>query len=93
VVQIQVQTLGPLGAGDSARAGFVTEQEASGSGVIVDPDGYIVTNAHVVRNARRIEVRILQSDARGQSPHGHLMPAKLVGLDSQVDIAVVKIEG
>jgi serine protease Do len=92
VVQILVQTLAPLGNGESERAGFVSEQEATGSGVIVDPDGYIVTNAHVVRNARRIEVKILRSDERGEAPHGHLMPAKLIGLDRQVDIAVVKIE-
>jgi serine protease Do len=59
----------------------------------VDPDGYIVTNAHVVRNARRIDVNILRSDERGEEPHGHLVPAKLIGLDRQVDIAVVKIEG
>jgi serine protease Do len=93
VVQIVVQTLAPLGSGDSQRAGFVSEQEATGSGVIVDPDGYIVTNAHVVRNARRIDVKILRSDEKGEEPHGHLVPAKLIGLDRQVDIAVVKIEG
>src|ERR1035441_6427257 len=81
------------GRGDSQSAGFVAEQEASGSGVIVDPDGYIITNAHVVRNARRIEVNILRSDERGQEPHGHLVPAKLIGLDRQVDIAVLQIEG
>jgi serine protease Do len=92
VVQILVQTLAPLEKGDSERTGFVSEREATGSGVIVDPDGYIVTNAHVVRNARRIEVKILRSDERGEEPHGHLLPAKLVGLDRQVDIAVVKIE-
>jgi serine protease Do len=93
VVQILVQTLAPLGKGDSQRVGFVSEQEATRSGVIVDPDGYIVTNAHVVRNARRIDVKILRSDERGQEPHGHLMPAKLIGLDRQVDIAVARIEG
>jgi len=92
VVQILVRTLAPLERGDSEGAGFVSEQEGTGSGVIVDPDGYIVTNAHVVRNARRIEVKILRSDERGPEPHGHLMPAKLIGLDRQVDIAVVKIE-
>jgi serine protease Do len=93
VVQILVQTLAPLGNGESQHAGFVSEREATGSGVIVDPDGYIVTNAHVVRNARRIDVNILRSDERGEEPHGHLVPAKLIGLDRQVDIAVVKIEG
>ena len=69
MVQILVQPLAPLGNGDSQRAGFVSEREAAGSGVIVDPDGYIVTNAHVVRNARRIDVNIpkfhgLYSDRR-----------------------------
>jgi serine protease Do len=92
VVQIVVQRLASVGKGDSQRIGFVSEQEATGSGVIVDADGYIVTNAHVVQNAHRIEVKILQSDERGQEPHEHLLPAKLIGLDRQVDIAVVKIE-
>jgi serine protease Do len=93
VVQILVQRLALLGKGESQRTGFVSEQEATGSGVIVDPAGYIVTNAHVVQNARRIDVKILHIDEKGQAPHGHLMPAKLIGLDRQVDIAVVKIEG
>ncbi|WP_321472322.1 trypsin-like peptidase domain-containing protein [uncultured Paludibaculum sp.] len=93
VVQILVQRVAPVGQGDSQHMGFVAEQQATGSGVIVDPDGYIVTNAHVVQNARHIDVKILRVDERGQAPHGHLLPAKLVGLDSQVDIAVLKIEG
>ncbi len=92
VVQIVVQTLAPVGKEESERTGFVSEREATGSGVIVDPDGYIVTNAHVVQNARRMEVKILRTDENGQEPHGHLLPAKLIGLDRQVDIAVVKIE-
>jgi serine protease Do len=93
VVQILVHTLAPLKSGDAERLGFVSEQQATGSGVIVDPEGYIVTNAHVVQNARRIDVRILRSDERGDQPHGHILPAKLIGLDRQVDIAVVKIDG
>ncbi len=93
VVQVRVQTLAPVGEGAAQPMGFVSEQEATGSGVVVDPSGYIVTNAHVVRSARRIEVKILRSDAGGQEPHGHLLPAKLIGLDRQVDIAVLKIEG
>jgi serine protease Do len=93
VVQILVHTLAPLKSPDSERLGFVSELQTTGSGVIVDPEGYIVTNAHVVQNARRIDVRILRSDERGDQPHGHIVPAKLIGLDRQVDIAVVKIEG
>jgi serine protease Do len=93
VVQILVTTFAPVGKDDMQRAGFVSEQEITGSGVIVDPDGYIITNAHVVQNARHIDVRLFRSDEAGEEPHGHLIPAKLIGLDRQVDIAVVKIEG
>ena len=92
VVQILVQRVAPLGRAEVAGAGFVSEQQSTGSGVIVDPSGYIVTNAHVVQSARRIEVKILRRDENGQMPHGHMVPGKLVGLDEQVDIAVVKIE-
>jgi serine protease Do len=92
VVQIRVRALAPAGRDEVERMGFVSEQEATGSGVIVDPQGYIVTNAHVVRNARTIEVRITMSDERTSEPHAHIAPAKLVGMDRQVDIAVVKVE-
>jgi serine protease Do len=93
VVQILVQTVVSAGDGDAQHMGFVSEQEATGSGVIVDGEGYIVTNAHVVRNARRIDVKMLVSDDKGEEPHAHLFPAKLVGLDREVDIAVIKIDG
>jgi len=59
------------------------ETRAAGSGVIVDPRGYILTNAHVVENAADIEVRL--SDDRK-------FPAKLVGRDPKTDLAIVKIE-
>jgi serine protease Do len=53
-----------------------------GSGVIVDPEGYIVTNAHVLLGAGRIRVRL--SDGRS-------MLAAIVGLDRPTDLAVLKI--
>jgi serine protease Do len=54
-----------------------------GSGFIVSPDGYIVTNAHVVENAEEITVRL--NDKRE-------FKAKVVGADTRSDIAVLKIE-
>ncbi|MDQ1612663.1 MAG: serine protease Do [Pyrinomonadaceae bacterium] len=54
-----------------------------GSGFIVDPKGYILTNQHVVEGATRITVR-LQS--------GELMRGRVVGEDDETDIAVVKVE-
>ena len=56
-----------------------------GSGVIVDPKGYIVTNHHVVADATKIKVSI--------SGHKEEYTAKLIGTDEVSDIAVIKIEG
>ncbi len=58
-------------------------QRALGSGVIVSPDGYLVTNNHVVQRASTIEVRL--RDKRS-------FKGRVVGADPQTDIAVVKID-
>jgi len=55
-----------------------------GSGVLVDPKGYIVTNNHVVEGATRIRVSL---------PGGEEYTAKVIGIDSISDIAVIKITG
>jgi serine protease Do len=54
-----------------------------GSGFIVKPDGYIVTNGHVVRGAQQISVKMMD---------GKVYQARLVATDPQVDLAVIKIE-
>jgi serine protease Do len=55
-----------------------------GSGVIISPDGYIVTNNHVIDGAT--DIRVTMSDRR-------VLPAKLIGTDPLTDLAVIKIEG
>ena len=57
-------------------------EQASGSGFIVSSDGYILTNAHVVDDARQVTVRLL--DRRE-------FPAKVIGTDPSTDVAVLKI--
>jgi Do/DeqQ family serine protease len=59
------------------------EEGALGSGVIVSPDGYILTNAHVVEGASKVSVEL--TDRRS-------FVAKLVGADKPSDLAVLKIE-
>jgi Do/DeqQ family serine protease len=59
------------------------DSRASGSGVIVDPAGYILTNNHVIENAQDITVRL--SDSRK-------FPATLIGRDPKTDLAVLKVE-
>ncbi len=63
------------------------ERESLGSGFIVDPRGYIITNNHVIDKADRIFVR-LASDPEGSQGR----PAQVVGVDKQTDIAVLKIQ-
>ncbi len=76
---------------------LVARQRGSGSGVILDPSGYVVTNAHVVANASQIVVELPLSDreANGQSvlqPRGHTVKAQLVGVDRETDLAVLKLQ-
>ena len=76
---------GPGGQG-GPEAGTI-RQRSLGSGVIVDSKGYIVTNRHVVEKADRIRVKL--QDESPASP-GH--DAKLIGMDQETDLAVIKIE-
>jgi len=60
------------------------KQQALGSGIIISPDGYILTNAHVVSEADELKVKL--SDKRE-------LDAKVIGSDSQTEVAIIKIEG
>jgi serine protease Do len=75
---------GPGGEGGTAPEG--TRERSLGSGVIVDPRGYILTNQHVVERADRIRVQ-LKDD-----PPGSLHTAKVIGTDRETDLAVIKID-
>ncbi len=62
---------------------YSQEQKAAGSGVIISPDGYIVTNNHVIQNASKIEIT-----TNGNRTY----EAKLIGADPATDLALLKIE-
>ena len=82
-------------------AAVVTRQRATGSGVLLSADGYILTNAHVVSNARRVRVRLAAEAANeaaparasAMEPAGKMLEAKIAGIDRDTDIAVLKIDG
>ncbi len=60
------------------------EVKGSGSGVVISPDGYVLTNDHVIENASKIIVTL---------PGGEEYNADVVGLDNVTDLALLKLEG
>jgi serine protease Do len=78
---------------------LVGRRRAIGSGVIVDPEGYIVTNAHVVNGAQSIEVLVpprpapTASGAATEEAQGRSYQARIVGNSREIDLAVIKIDG
>jgi serine protease Do len=81
---------GNPGGGDDGDGMMGAERRALGSGFIVDPRGYIITNNHVVDKADKIYVRLSTDPNNGPDSEGR--PAKVIGTDKDTDIAVIKIE-
>ncbi len=77
----------PNGGDDDDDSPTGGERRALGSGFVVDPRGYILTNNHVVDKADKIFVK-LSTDS--QSDQGR--PAKVIGTDKDTDLAVIKID-
>lgn len=97
VVQILVTGYGTVEEKNQAQTAFVARERAIGSGVIVDPDGYIITNAHVVEGAQRIHVALpmpLVSAPDQIEPAGkqRILDARLIGLHKESDLALLKID-
>lgn len=95
---VQVLTTGYGLASDTEKndTAYLEAQRGIGAGVVLSPDGYIVTNAHVVEGARKITVRLQGLDKPtaqlpASPPHGPIQ-AKLLGIDRLSDLAVLKID-
>jgi len=95
VVQILVTGYAPLHQENRTQTALIVRQQAVGSGVIVDPSGYIVTNAHVVEGAQSIRVALPLSNDTGRAvPVGkrRILQAKLIGVHKDTDLALLKID-
>jgi serine protease Do len=97
VVQIYTSSFGPvMGAGPQGAAVF-GKQLATGSGVILDAKGYIITNNHVVAGAKRVQVRIAPEALNTKSggsilrSGGALVGAQVLGTDPETDLALLKV--
>src|ERR1700674_3076161 len=96
VVQILVTGFGAVEESNKTQTALIARQHAVGSGVIVDADGYIMTNAHVVEGAHRIRVVLPMPsvDFPQVEPVGkeHVLDAKLIGMHKESDLALLKID-
>jgi serine protease Do len=69
---------------DGADGAAAPKQQSSGSGFFISPDGYIVTNNHVVEGAE--DIKVIMKDGRE-------LKAVVIGRDESTDLAVIKVEG
>src|SRR5258706_348564 len=97
VVQIVVTGYGPLEDHGHTNTAVIVREHAIGSGIIVDPDGYIMTNAHVVEGAQRIRVILppppTESPLEPQPVRAtQIFDAKLIGTHKASDLALLKVE-
>ncbi len=99
VVQILVTSYGAREESGRADTSVVVgRQRSSGSGFVIDPDGYIMTNAHVVSGAQRVQVVLPAANADGTlstalSARSNTVGARIVGMTAELDLALLKIDG
>jgi serine protease Do len=98
VVQILVSSYGAQSEGPpGATSVVVGRQRSSGSGFVIDEAGYILTNAHVVNGARRVQIVLPAENADGTlttalSGKFSLIPARIVGIATELDLALLKVD-
>ena len=81
-----------------AAVAVVDRQQSSGSGFVIDPEGYILTNAHVVSGARRVQIVLPGENADGTlttalSNKTKSIAARIVGITTELDLALLKVDG
>lgn len=94
---VQIVTTGYATASDGTSV--LHAKRNAGAGVIVDASGFIITNAHVVGDVRRVQALLPQMTEEARRPGSRLKPggklvsAEVVGIDRETDIAVLQVAG
>src|SRR5271163_3424026 len=100
IVQVQVTGYRALNDKNDTEASTIGRQRSLCPGVIVDPDGYIITNAHVVKGAQSVRVVLTPATAGdsqvraslGLGEHSPPIEAKIIGIAPTIDLALLKID-
>jgi serine protease Do len=98
VVQVLVTGYGKMEETERGNTGVVIgRQKAIGSGFVIDPDGYIITNAHVVSGAQVVQIVLPSGNPDGTlrsllSSKTDILPARVVGVSREIDLALLKID-
>lgn len=88
---VQVNISGYTVVPDARDSAFVSREQGTGSGVILSSDGFIITNAHVVHGAERVTVVLPPALVGNTGEAGASIPAKVIGVDPETDLALVRI--
>jgi len=87
---VSITTLGvmwaPDPAGEGARGGAAVPYQTIGTGIIIDPRGYVLTNAHVVRNAGSISVKLWRAKPT-------VLAGQLLDRSEEMDLALIRLDG
>ena len=97
VVQILVNSYGAREDSRGDASMVVGPQRSVGSGFVIDADGYIMTNAHVVSGARRVQIVLPAGAADGTlatalTGKSTIVPARIVGITTELDLALLKVD-
>jgi serine protease Do len=94
VVTIEVSGLTTVQDPNTRQTTYIAQEQGVGSGIVVDPAGYILTNAHVVEHATSVSVLVFRHRNRlpGGREDAQRFVARIVGRDTLTDIALLKVE-
>jgi serine protease Do len=94
VVTVEVSGLTTVQDPNTRQTTYIAKEQALGSGIIVDPSGYILTNNHVVEHATSVSVLVFRrrNQPAGGLGEGERFAATIVGRDPLTDLALLRVE-
>jgi serine protease Do len=94
VVTIEVTGLTRVEDPNTRQTNYIASEQGVGSGIVIDPSGYILTNAHVVEHATSVAVLVFRhrNKQAGSIDDAQHFTARVLGRDTMTDLALLKVE-